>query len=173
MISESSWIPMETLEKITSRLSQIMIQNLCIDDWWRLSWITCCKCLRRWLAGCQEPHAANLWEDEWQVVMNQDEGKNPSRVGALSRKELFHQRLDRSIKMQEILLKKKDGEEDDGSWPTFCFRQNWLGCMRNMQITLQTRKEDGLNWAFMKTSFVSTRGKKSLGVRDWMRWWWW
>jgi hypothetical protein len=47
--------------------------------------------------------------------MNQDEGKNPSRVGALSRKELFHQRLDRSIKMQEILLKKKDGEEDDGS----------------------------------------------------------
>jgi hypothetical protein len=48
--------------------------------------------------------------------MNQDEGKNPSRVGAwLSRKELFHQRLDRSIKMQEILPKKKDGEEDDGS----------------------------------------------------------
>jgi hypothetical protein len=37
-------------------------------------------------------------------------------VGAwLSRKELFYQRLDRSIKMQEILLKKKDGEEDDGS----------------------------------------------------------
>jgi hypothetical protein len=48
--------------------------------------------------------------------MNQDEGKNPSRVGAwLSRKESFHPRLDRSIKMQAILPKKKDGEEDDGS----------------------------------------------------------
>jgi hypothetical protein len=33
----------------------------------------------------------------------------------VEQKRVFHQRLDRSIKMQEILLKKKDGEEDDGS----------------------------------------------------------
>jgi hypothetical protein len=42
----------------------------------------------------------------------------------VEQKRVVPSKIDRSIKMQEILLKKKDGEEDDGSRPTFCFHQN-------------------------------------------------